>query len=250
MNIERENCHRDPIEEEAHRINRMLAADCWEQAGQTLRDDARELRDPRAFHYLIERVTDLNSRQQRGDHLVQGRGSGLYIEDPRGCLYGTGLDQYGRRSSQPERICPREPAWRLDRGIIDRRCDPSIDRGIVARSSRFDIRIDPGINRGFDPRNDARFQTRPEFRIVLPNVRDLTRNLPDPRGSIGTLPLPRFDRLPNPRDVVGNLPRPGHGLPTPREILNTLPLPGRQPVDGRQHILIDPISRLTMPERR
>ena len=221
MNFERENRRRDPIEEEAHRINRMLVNDRSEQAVQTLREDAYALGDPRAFRYLIERVTDLNSRQVRGDRLVQGRG-GLYIEDDRsGCLFGTGLDTFGRRVRQPELFCPREPAWRADRGIFDRRCDPGIDPGIISRSPRFDIRIDPGINRGFDPRYDSR--SRQEFRIMLPDVRDLTRNLPDPRGAIGT--LPRIDRLPDPRDAVRDLPRPGHGLPRPEDLVRALPLP-------------------------
>ncbi|MCC7528349.1 MAG: hypothetical protein IT342_07490 [Candidatus Melainabacteria bacterium] len=308
MSRERDNWRRDPIEDEAHRINRMLANDCLEQATQALREDARDLRDPRVFHYLVERVADLNSRQYRGDHLVQGRRGGLYIEDQSGCLYGTGLDAYGRRVRQPERFCPSEPAWRSDRGIFDRTCDPRIDPGIHPRSPRFDIRIDPGINRSFDPRFDSRPHSRPEFRIMLPDVRGLTRNLPDPRDILRDLPRPghglpdRGDFMttlpvpgwqPNPRDYVDALPRPrnqmpdnrdirrrlpepvreirelpGTGnplpridrLPNPRDLMDRLPImsdeirhlpkPVRPPSDGRQHILVDPISRLPLPERR
>jgi hypothetical protein len=251
VSIERDNWRRDPIEDEAHRINRMLASDCLEQAGQALREDARELRDPRAFHYLIERVTELNSRQYRGDHLVQGRRGGLYIEDQSGCLYGTGLDTYGRRVRQPERFCPPEPTWRSDRGIFDRRCDPRIDPGIVSRLPRFDIRIDPGMNRGFDPRFDSRPHSRSEFRIMLPDARDLTRNLPDPRDVIRTLPLPRVDRLPDPRDVVRDLPRPGHGLPRPEDVIRGLPLPRVDRLPDPRDVVRDlPRPGHGLPDRR
>lgn len=256
MNIERGNWRRDPIEDEAHRINRMLANDCFErEVGQALREDARIFSNPRAFNQLIERIMDLNSRQYRGDRLVQGNRGELYIEDRSGCSFGTGLDRRGRRVRQPDRICPPEPAWRSDRGILDRRCDPGIDPGINPRFPRFEVRIDPGINRGFDPRPDSRFHPRPEFRITLPDARDLTRNLPDPRDVFRSVPLPRLDRLPR----IGELPR-LERLPNPRDLMDRLPtmsdgmrhlpLPGRAPAEGRQHILIDPISRLPLPGQR
>lgn len=215
MNFSREHYQRDLIEDEAHRISRMLAAGRSESAVQALRDDAIEMDSPRAFHHLVMRISELNSQQRRGDHVVAGRLGELYIEDRRGCLNGIGVDAYGRSVWQPRKLCPREPDFRIDRGG----CIP--DRDLRWAVPRIDPRLEP---RRYVPPIELRIDPRliPSFRV--PDYRDLTRNVPLP----GSLPRPGHG-LPEPRDLMRTLPRSVHGLPDPGDVLRNLSAPGGLP---------------------